>query len=124
MKKSKFNEEQIVRILPGGCRGGEVLSQSGTQSRFIKPGSPWQNAYAERLQLDASKRLSRRRGALQPLRRAAQAEALQALLQRGKASIVARQPPTRGGHVIISKQGLLLTCLQQWGQTTSPNNPC
>jgi transposase InsO family protein len=23
------------------------LSQSGTQSKFIKPGSPWQNAYAE-----------------------------------------------------------------------------
>lgn len=77
------------------------LSLSGTESKFIKPGSPWQNGYAESFIFDPSEGVSRCRGLSQPGRRSNQACDLPQVLQRATATLFNLQPHTRGSHVKI-----------------------
>lgn len=95
------------------------LVRSGTQSRFIGPGSPWQNGHAESFVSRLRAELLDSRGLSQSRRRAGQAGSLSPLLQRGAAPFVARLPPTGGRPRANIKRGLILKCLQEWGQTTS-----
>ena len=91
----------IMRGVPGHVRsdnGPEFVAKAvrdwigavGAKTAYIEPGSPWENGYCEKLQLEASLRATRWRDFLYLGGSQSDHRKLASLLQRNSAALIAR----------------------------------
>ena len=71
------------------------LGKLGVKTLFIEPGSPWENGYCDKLELQAQGRTAQRRDLHDALRSPGADRELAAALQRCQAALLARLPTAR-----------------------------
>ena len=96
------------------------LLSSGAKTLYIEPGSPWENGYCESLQLQAPRRVSKRRDLLLAEGAAGAGRAVARALQHREATLLARLQAAGTGCLANRKQP---GAWKSGKQTTLPTFP-